>query len=95
MASGIENSFDNAEEIENRPGEAVDPGDYQLITRSDRLEQAQQLLAICPRPSDLLLEDNLAACSLQLLQLQFKRLAYGADARVANPSKRWSTFVHD
>ena len=29
---------------------ALDPGDYQLITRSNSLEQAHQLLAICPRP---------------------------------------------
>ena len=95
MASSIEHTLDNAKEVEDRSGETVDPGDYQLITRSDRLEQAHQLLAICPRPGDLLLEDELAACGLQLFQLRFKRLAYGADAGVANASKRWNTFVHD
>ena len=50
MASGIEHSLDNAEEVEDRSGETVDPGDYQLITRSDRLEQAHQLLAIARVP---------------------------------------------
>ena len=92
MASGIEHTLDNAKEVEDRSGETVDPGDYQLITRSDRLEQAHQLLAICPRPGDLLLEDNLAACGFQLFQLQLKCLAYSAHAGIANASKRWEHF---
>ena len=74
MAPGIEHTLDNTKEVEDRSRETVDPGDYQLITRSDRLEQAHQLLAICPRPGDLLLEDEFATCGLQLFQLRFQRL---------------------
>ena len=95
MASSIEHSLDNGKEVKDRSGETVDPGDYQLITRSDRLEQAHQLLAVCPRPGDLFFKDELAARGLQLFQLRFKRLTYSADASVAYASKRRGTFVHD
>ncbi len=95
MASGIEHTLDNAEEVEDRSSETVDACDYQLITRLDRLKQAHKLLAICPRACDLLLENGLAACCLQLLQLRFKSLAHSADASVTNPSNRWDNFVHD
>ena len=64
MTSGIEHMLHNAKEIENGSGETVDACDYQLITGTDRLEQAHQLLPICPRPGDLLLEDELAASGL-------------------------------
>ena len=95
MASGIQHTFHNRKEVEDRSGELINAGDYQLIPETDALEQTHQFLAICPRPGDLLLKDDVAACGFQLLQLRFKRLAHGADASVANASKRRSTFVHD
>jgi hypothetical protein len=92
---GVDDMFDNAEQIKGAAGEAVDPRHPHYVAGGEGLKHPEKLAAVGPRARDLLAVDVAAASGgAKLLKLAVEGLAYGADAGIADEPFFGMSFGH-
>ena len=84
MGLGVHDAPDDAEQVEGRARQAVNPGHDHLVSLLEASEESVQFPAVGTGTAGLFLEDAAASGRRKLFQLRIKRLSDRRDTRISH-----------
>jgi hypothetical protein len=94
LRPGVDDTFDDREQVEGAPSKSINPGDDDYIPGDEVLEELQEFASVSPRTAGRFAVDLIAPTCAKLFKLGVEGLPKGADAGVSQVTIFCVNFDH-